>query len=148
MTHSNAYLHSSLVFCSPSVFVHPRLQMHGQADRKLNVIAKGTTHHCHSSCIPFTEGPSECHRINAGRRRTDHKYLRTTQQKYKELSITHCAAKSNENLVIESEIKLNFSEIEENIICNLVSCDINTHNLQKEKINDKFSVPSRAPSTK
>lgn len=123
MTHSNAYLHSSLVLCSPSVFVHSLLQMHGQADKKLNVIAKGATRHRHSSCSVFTEGNAKCHHINT-ERRTDHKYLRTTRPKYKKLSITHGAAKPKEKLTMESESKLHFTEIEGNMICSLVSCDI------------------------
>lgn len=122
MTHSNAYLHSSLVVCSLSVFVHSLLQMHGQADKKLNVIAKGATRHRHSSCTVSTEGYAKCHHmlsassLNAERRRTNHKYLRTSQPKYKNLSITHGAATSKEKLVVESEIKLKFSKIEENMV--------------------------------
>lgn len=92
MTHSNTYLQSS-VFSPPSVFVHSLFQIHGQADTKFNAIVTGATHHCHSSRSLFTEGSSKCHRINMKRRITDHKYLRTIQQKYKKLSITHCAAK-------------------------------------------------------
>jgi hypothetical protein len=47
---SNANLHSSfLSILSPQKRVRSLLQVRGQADKKFNAIAKGTSRHCHSS---------------------------------------------------------------------------------------------------